>query len=138
MEARAHRAIDRSADAVWADIADFAAIDSWHPGIVRSRPGAGSRSRELLTADGRSIIEELLVDNSEERVQEYAFVGQPFPVTDYRARIEVRPLGADRCEVHWSARFCPLSGDGQAERATFENDIFRPGLDALAGFPASG
>ncbi|MGW9436124.1 SRPBCC family protein [Streptomyces sp. NPDC055607] len=137
MEARAHRVIDRSADAVWADIADFTAIASWHPGIVHSRPGTGPRLRELLTTDGQNITEELLVDNNEERVQEYTFVGRPFPVTDYRARLEVRPLGPDRCEVHWSARFRPLNGNGQAERATFENDIFHPGLDALADHPDS-
>ncbi|MFJ4680331.1 glutamate--cysteine ligase [Kitasatospora sp. NPDC088783] len=132
MEARTSRVIDRPADAVWADVADFPAIASWHPALARSAPAAGPHLREILTRDGQRIVEELLTDDDRNRVQEYALVRHPFPVTDYRARIEVRPLDPGRCEVHWSARFHPLAGDGRAERAMFENDIFGPGLDGLA------
>ncbi|CAM5295307.1 SRPBCC family protein OS=Streptomyces fumanus OX=67302 GN=GCM10018772_01090 PE=4 SV=1 [Streptomyces fumanus] len=112
--------------------ADFAAIASWHPAITDSGPGPGPATRQLRTSDGHSITEHLLVNDSEARIQEYVLVSHPFPVTDYRARIEVRPTGTQRCEVHWSASFRPTAGDGGAERAMFENEIFRPGLDALA------
>lgn len=132
-QARAHRVIDRPADDVWTVVADFAAIASWHPALVHSTAGQDdARLREIVTADGRTIVERLLINDHERRVQEYEFVRHPFAVTDYRARIEVQASGPDRCEAHWSAGFLPLEGDGQAEQAVFENDIFRPGLDALA------
>ncbi|MGW3560645.1 cupin domain-containing protein [Streptomyces sp. NPDC000963] len=132
VEARIHRIVNRPAEAVWEDIEAFTAIASWHPAITHSAPGpTGPRTRKLLTADGQDITEELLLSDRHQKVQEYTFVHHPFPVTDYRARIEVQALGPDRCEVHWSARFHPTEGDGDAERAMFENDIFHPGLHAL-------
>lgn len=135
VQARADRTMDRPAEAVWREIADFPALAAWHPGIATSASHPDSpHLRTLVTSDGAEITEELLLNDDARMIQEYAFTDHhPFPVTDYRARIEVLPEGAARCTVVWTAAFRPLQGDGTEERAQFAEGIFAPGLEALAG-----
>ncbi|MFD4989009.1 SRPBCC family protein [Streptomyces sp. NPDC058374] len=133
VEARADRTMDRPAGAVWREIADFPALAAWHPAIASSAPHPdGPHLRALVTTDGTEITEELLLDDGARMTQEYAFTAHPFPVTDYRARIAVRPEGDARCSVTWTATFSPLEGDGSEQRAQFEEGVFAPGLEALA------
>lgn len=131
-EARAHRVMERAAGAVWREIRDFPALDAWHPGIAASTvPSGDRRVRDLVTVDGIQVTEVLLAVDDRLMTLEYAFVTHPFPLTDYRARLEVRPEGDTRCAVTWTATFRPDGGDGAALAAQFEAGVFTVGLEAL-------
>ncbi|MFE6719056.1 SRPBCC family protein [Streptomyces albidoflavus] len=131
-EARAHRVLDRAADAVWREVRDFPALAAWHPGIASSTAHPGNpRVRSLVTTDGIRLTEALHAVDDTLMALEYGFVAHPFPLTDYRARLEVRAEGDTRCSVTWTATFRPADGDGRALAAQFEAGVFVVGLEAL-------
>ncbi|WP_436738029.1 SRPBCC family protein [Streptomyces sp. BBFR102] len=131
-EARAHRVIDRSARAVWREVGDFPALADWHPGIASSTAHLGDqRVRDLVTTEGIRLTEALQAFDDTLMNLEYTFVTHPFPLTGYRARLEVRPEGDTRCAVTWTATFRPLGADGAELAARFEEGVFAPGLEAL-------
>ncbi|RZD60504.1 SRPBCC family protein [Streptomyces albidoflavus] len=132
-EARAHRVMDRAADTVWREVRDFPALAAWHPGIASSTAHPGNpRVRDLVTTDGIRLTEALHAVDDTLMTLEYGFVAHPFPLTDYRARMEVRPEGDTRCSVTWTATFRASEGDGAALAAQFEAGVFVVGLEALA------
>ncbi|MFJ7782959.1 SRPBCC family protein [Streptomyces albidoflavus] len=131
-EARAHRVMDRAADAVWREVRDFPALAAWHPGIASSTAHPDNpRVRDLVTTDGIRLTEALHTVDDTLMTLEYCFVAHPFPLTGYHARMEVRPEGDTRCSVTWTAAFRPAEGDGAALAAQFEAGVFVAGLEAL-------
>lgn len=139
MDAVARARVERPAAEVWRLVADFPRLADWHPRIAHSmtveqRPAGG---RDLVTVDGARLTEELLRSDASARVLEYGSVTHPFPVHGYLARIEVTPEGEGgrACTVRWSATYEPVEGDGEAQRALFQDEFFAPGLAALATAP---
>ncbi|KLJ04137.1 SRPBCC family protein [Streptomyces sp. KE1] len=131
-EARAHRVLARTADAVWREVRDFPALAAWHPGIASSTAHPDNpRLRDLVTTDGLRLTEALHAVDDTLMTLEYGFVAHPFPLTDYRARLEVRAEGDTRSSVTWTATFRPADGDGAALAAQFEEGVFAVGLEAL-------
>ncbi|MBT3158646.1 SRPBCC family protein [Streptomyces sp. CHA1] len=131
-EARAHRVLDRAADAVWREVRDFPALAAWHPGIASSTAHPDNpRVRDLVTTDGTRLTEALHAVDDTLMSLEYGFVAHPFPLTGYRARMEVRAEGDTRCSVTWTAMFRPADGGGAALAAQFEEGVFAVGLEAL-------
>ncbi|MCG5119214.1 SRPBCC family protein [Streptomyces sp. T7(2022)] len=133
-EARAHRVLDRAADAVWREVRDFPALAAWHPGIASSTAHPDDpRLRDLVTTDGLRLTDDLHAVDDTLMTLEYGFVAHPFPLTDYRARLEVRAEGDTRSSVIWTATFRPADGDGDgaALAAQFEEGVFAVGLEAL-------
>ncbi|UYM26167.1 SRPBCC family protein [Streptomyces albus] len=93
-EARAHRVLDRAADAVWREVRDFPALAAWHPGIASSTAHPDNpRVRDLVTTDGTRLTEALHAVDDTLMSLEYGFVAHPFPLTGYRARMEVARRG---------------------------------------------
>ncbi|MFB8414560.1 SRPBCC family protein [Streptomyces albidoflavus] len=131
-EARAHRVLDRAAESVWREVRDFPALAAWHPGIASSAAHPDNpRLRDLVTTDGIRLTEALHAVDDTLMALKYGFVAHPFPLTDYRARLEVRAEGDTRCSVTWTATFRPDGGDGAALAAQFEAGVFAVGLEAL-------
>ncbi|MET7507014.1 SRPBCC family protein [Streptomyces albidoflavus] len=138
-EARAHRVLDRPAAAVWREVGDFPALAAWHPGIASCTAHPDNpRVRDLVTTDGTRLTEALHARDDTAMTLEYGFVAHPFPVTDYRARMEVNPEGGERCSVTWTATFRPVEGDGAALAEQFGEGVFAVGLEALGARGAPG
>ena len=111
--ARVTRALDVPADALWKLVAAFGDT-SWMPAgaqvtVYGSGPGM---ERRIAAGEGKVIRERLEFADTASRTLVYTIPeNAPFPVTDYRATLRVRPKG-DRSELDWSVTFTP---DGASE-----------------------
>lgn len=130
--------ISRPLASVWEKVEAFCDIADWHPLIAHSsretEPGPeGGIVRTLTTRDGGVIREELLACDTTTRSVRYAIITSPFPVTFYRAKIQVienRTPGS--CRIHWTAEFEPQDQkDSDRLRALFRDDVFKAGIRAL-------
>lgn len=137
---RAAQAIPHHPDRVWEAFADFGGIADWHPLIADSalegtEPTAGPGSVRLLhTADRDSIREELVTCDAPERRLTYRFLSSPFPVSDYRATVQVHPDDDQRdgSIVTWEATFLPdAPARGRELADMFAGEVFATGLTAL-------
>lgn len=105
--------VDAPAAAVWALVADFCSIETWHPGVVRcageggNLPGA-TRVLTVGSADGPQIHEELLSYDAEKMTYKYKVtktVLEVLPVTTYSAFLSVIDNGDGTSTVEWRAGF---------------------------------
>ena len=115
--------IQASADAVWALIADFGAIDRYSPMVAACRlegdEGVGQR-RVLTLTDGSITISRLEAIDPASRTLTYRILETKLPLQDYTSTMAVTPLpGADSaCEVTWVSHFHPR-GATLAEARSF-------------------
>ena len=100
------KTLDVSADAVWKLIADFGDT-SWMPAGTQAKivgHGVGME-RHIAIGPDKSIVERLEALDPTARTIAYAIpINVPFPVTNYRATVRVRPA-ASGCELEWSASY---------------------------------
>ena len=81
-------------DRIWSTIRDFGRVADWNPVASSSRLVVGDDikpgvERELLTADGMSVLERLTGLDDHARRLDYQMLSFPFPVTEQRNRITV-------------------------------------------------
>lgn len=138
MKVAAQGIVAGPASVTWGRFMAFGDIAQWHPLIARSSledaPGPGGGIvRALTTHDAAAIREELVACDPAARRLTYTFLNSPFPVSDYRATVEVSETEiAGSCQVTWTATFEPDDpADGPRLRALFANDVFQTGIDAL-------
>ncbi len=132
--------IEAPVEAVWAVVRDFNGLPGYVPGVAASSIEDGRDAdsvgcvRALTLADGGFCTERLLaLDDSRYRVT-YAFVIPAFPITDYRATIELIPVTAgNRTYVQWSGEFNEAPDDAGKWEAVISQQVFAGGLAALAG-----
>ena len=112
--------------AVWAEIGDFQALDSWHPVVARSRAeGSGDLEyRHLTTVDGAELTEQLL--SRSEHGYRYRINSGPLPVAHYEATLEVTAEDGG-CRVTWSSSFTPTAENAEQVIA----GIYEAGFEAL-------
>lgn len=103
--AREEIAVDASAAAAWAAIADVAATDRLFPGVLTGcRLEDGAR---LVTFANGLVVRELIVDvDPVRRRLAYAAVGGS--LTHHHATLQVDAHGAG-CRIVWQADFLPAS-----------------------------
>ncbi|MBM4270091.1 MAG: SRPBCC family protein [Deltaproteobacteria bacterium] len=108
--------IGASADRLWALVVDFGKID-WIPGAEGARTeGKGPGMVRILGAPGAEIRERLeSVDEARRQIAYTIPVGNPLPVTDYRATMTVHARGADRSELEWACTFEPKADVSEAD-----------------------
>src|ERR1700727_642629 len=96
--------LDVPADNVWELIGGFGSLPDWMPSFIpRSTLVNGGRVRQLVTADGQSIVERLEVYDHSRRSYSYSILQASFPVTDYLATITVTSAeGGKTSHVEWS------------------------------------
>jgi hypothetical protein len=98
--------VEVSADAIWKLISNFGDT-SWMPAgtqVTVAGSGVGMERRIAMGPD-KSIVERLEALEPATRTLSYAIpVNVPFPVSNYRATMRVRALGA-ACELEWSASY---------------------------------
>ena len=108
------RTLDVTPDALWRLVSDFADV-SWLPGggAGAEFEGTGPGMVRIFRGPDGAIREQLeSVDEAARTVTYTIPVGVPFPVTDYRATMQVSD-DAGRARLAWSCRFEP---DGAAEQ----------------------
>jgi len=117
---------------VWDLVGGFGSLPDWHPLVAGSELSEGGRVRRLTTSDGQSIVERLLVFDEAAHSYSYTFIGEPLPMTGYRATLSVRAAdGGQRAHVDWRGEFVP-KGASEAEASRLLQGIYEAGLKALA------
>jgi hypothetical protein len=138
-QAYASSIIDAPVEAVWARVRDFNGLPGWVPGVVASSIEDGRDAdsvgcvRLLTLADGGFCSERLLaLDDARYRVS-YAFVVPAFPITDYRATLELIPVSSgNRTFAQWSGSFNEAPEEAGKWEAVISEQVFAGGLAALA------
>lgn len=105
--------VDAPPAEVWAVIADFCAIETWHPAIHACEGEGGNEpgATRLLTvgeAGGPQIAEELQKYDAEKMTYKYKITKTPMevlPVTTYSAFLSVRPNEGGGSIVQWRGGF---------------------------------
>jgi hypothetical protein len=124
------------ATAVWTTVADFGAVASYLPSVVACRlegTGIGTR-RVLTTSDGGRVVSELIELDEERLVMGYRIVETALPFEEYRSRVTVQAVAADRCQVTWSSDIRPLrtqTGDSSVDIESFIQDQLESGIEGL-------
>jgi len=134
--------IDASPDEVWAEVGNFDGMANWHPAIASSQIVAGENNRagaarELQIKDGPAVIDELVALDDAQRSYIYRLVDSPLPLTDYLAKVTVKPNG-EGSEVIWSVTFRRKNAadnvpDEESDQAAIGllSSVYRGGLDNL-------
>ena len=109
--------IQRTADVVWAVIADVGAVANWFPSFASSR--LVGTQRIVVTRTGVSLVEDVLRVDHEQRRFQYAVVPNGV-IREHRATVDVIDLGDDTCLVTYSTDVVPAVlvlalGGGTAE-----------------------
>jgi carbon monoxide dehydrogenase subunit G len=101
-------AIDAPADKVWAIIANFDALKSWHPAVDESPASKGNEEgsvRELKLKGGGALTETLESHDAAKMKYSYrAKDGGALPVTNYTSTITVKAEGKGSV-VEWRGAF---------------------------------
>ena len=116
-EASVTRTLDATPDDLWKLVSDFGDL-SWLPGggVGAEIEGSGPGMVRVLVGPEGKIRERLESVDEAGRSIRYAIPeGVPFPVTDYRATMQVSDDGG-RARLAWSCRFEP-DGATEAEAA---------------------
>ncbi|MEL6060509.1 MULTISPECIES: SRPBCC family protein [unclassified Methylobacterium] len=138
LEVTRSRDIPAPADAVWALIGDFCAIQFWHPQVERcilsaddDDDGIRAQIRGLVVKGGLGTIVEVETDrDAEGRSYSYGFIQGPLPVRAYNATLAVRPNGSGSTVI-WSATF-DAEGKSDAEAVADIAGVFEAGLAGIA------
>jgi starvation-inducible DNA-binding protein len=125
--------LDVSADDVWELIGGFGSLPDWMPSFIpKSTLVNGGRVRQLVTADGQSIVEQLEGYERSGRSYSYSILHASFPVTDYLATITVTSAEDGKTShVQWSGTFTPNGVSDEEIHKLFQG-IFVAGLEELA------
>lgn len=102
------------ADKVWAFIADFCAIEKWHPAVAKCEGQGGNEvgATRVLTlndaASGPKVHEQLTKYDASKMMYKYKITEvdvKVIPVTTYSSEISVLAKDASSSEVHWKGGF---------------------------------
>ena len=119
-----------TADKAWQLVGGFDSLPDWLPFIVNSEAMEGGRLRKLTTADGAVVIERLEAFDNAARTYTYSISEGPFPVTGYRATLQLESVGENETLVTWSGSFTP-DGISDSEAEALFRGIYEGGLTAL-------
>jgi len=137
-------AIAADPKAVWALIADFGALASWHPLVAQSVSEGGNKpgaERKVTLKSGGVLVDGL--DEYDAGTMSYAYrLSEPntdaFPVSFYSATIAVKPHEGGGSTVEWIGRFYRgdtgnFPPDALNDEAAIKamSTFFRAGLEGL-------
>lgn len=102
-------AIAAPAAAVWKQVREFGALDTWLPAVSASEIVVGENNvvgavRLLTLPDGGQVREELLAHDDEARSVSYSILEAPLPVENYRSTLTVHEAESGS-RVEWHGRF---------------------------------
>ncbi len=118
IEVKVSGEIEASAATLWGLLRDFGSI-GWMPPVTRSETeGEGVGMVRLIYAgDGPPVREQLEARDDAQRQLGYGIPeGNPLPVDDYHATVQVGELGPKRSSIEWVGRFSARGvSDAEAE-----------------------
>jgi mxaD protein len=125
-----------SPDATWSLIADYCAIEKWHPAIAKCQIAAGTANRPgavrvLTLRDGASVREELTSHDVKKRSFSYKILEGPLPVESYAATMTVLPGPGGGSVLEWSSTFKAAPGAEDAAARSVVEGIYDAGLAGL-------
>ena len=138
LEVTRSRDIPAPADAVWALVGAFCAIQLWHPQVERcilsaddDDDGIRAQIRGLVVKGGLGTIVEVETARDDTGMSySYGFIQGPLPVRGYNATLAVRPNGSGSTVI-WSATF-DAEGMTDAEAVADIAGVFEAGLAGIA------
>lgn len=101
---RSHVRIHRSADEVWAVIADPTRIVEWFPGVTAATVADGVRT--LTLASGLPVFEDIVTLDHRRRRFQYRITG-PLPVRYHLGTMDVLEDGEPGCLLIYSTEISP-------------------------------
>ncbi len=126
--------VSAPAEAVWALIGGFQALDRWHPAVLESKLlGTGKSAgdiRVLALGNDVHIVEKLESYDEAAMSFQYAILESPLPVSNYRAVLTVKSVGNNEAEVIWKSNF-NADGASDDEIKKIISDIYLAGLNSL-------
>lgn len=121
-----------SREALWRDIADFAAWHEWHP-VMPASPCVGKgvgAIRTLRTPDGGEVPETLEeLDHDAYRLV-YSIRQSALDMHDYVSTIRILQKSENNCEVDWHGRFRQKEQPARVV-AEFLDSFYRSGIEGL-------
>ena len=108
---RVTRTISAPPEAAWRILRSFR-LD-YFPGYPHTVTGGGVGAERSFKVSGGPMSERITALDDEAMTLHYEIVENPWPVTDYLAKIQVAPV-ADGAEITWSADFEPTGAESEA------------------------
>jgi hypothetical protein len=124
-EAKVVKKIGAPADAVWAQLGNFAGIQAGGGIDSVSYEGEGVGMTRTIVMGGRPIVERLEVHDADARTFTYAIINEdsPLPFSNYSATVRIEDNGDDTCTVDWTGTFEP-SGVPEADAINMATGIY--------------
>ncbi|MEO7064965.1 MAG: SRPBCC family protein [Dokdonella sp.] len=128
---------------VWARIANFGALGSWHPGVARDDVVAGAGNaigseRRITLASGATMTEKLVAFDARHHRFRVTMLGSTLPLSGYTSVISIKGAGKNRSKVTWSGKFKrkdtgpnPAVDANDAAATTAASAFYQAGLDNL-------
>ena len=106
-EAKVVKKVGTSADAVWAQLSDFAGIKPGGPIEAVRYEGEGVGMVRYLTMGGSDVVERLDVHDSDNQTFTYSIINEdaPLPFSNYSATVRITDDGDGTCTVDWTGTF---------------------------------
>ena len=124
--ARVREKIDVPAARVWELVSDFGNV-SWFPGGDAEIKGSGPGMVRLIKVPNADPVREELVSlDAGKRSLTYIIPsGNPLPVTNYRATMNVTEAGSDACELEWLCECEPAAGVPEGDAVGAVENMYR-------------
>lgn len=127
-------ALNASAEAVWALVGGFKALDRWHPDVAASvLIGTGKNAgdiRVLTLNNNKTIVERLETYDESAMYLQYRILESPLPIKNYIASITVKSIDENMAEVTWQSSFKAVDvSDDEAKKII--SGIYLAGLNSL-------
>ena len=124
-EAKVVKKIGASADAVWAQLGNFAGIQAGGGIESVSYEGEGVGMTRTIVMGGKPIVERLEVHDPAARTFTYAIINEdsPLPFSNYSATVQIEDNGDDTCTVDWTGTFEPRGVD-EADAINMASGIY--------------
>lgn len=131
--------INAPASKVWAKVANFGDLGAFHPAVAKTEIKSGKNNtvgavRLLTLQDGGTVNETLTAYSVDQMRYAYVINESVLPVSHYSANIQVKPMGATKSEVVWTAKF--KRKDLSASPAKGQDD--KAGTDTIHAVFAGG
>jgi hypothetical protein len=131
-----------SPEATWSMIADYCAIEKWHPVVAKCQVSSGTTNRPgavrtLTLRDGASVTEELTSYDAKKRSYSYRILQSPLPITSYAATLTIVAGPGGGSVVDWSSTFKAAPGTEDAAARSVVEGIYDAGLASLKTMAAA-
>ncbi|MGV0005839.1 MAG: SRPBCC family protein [Candidatus Porifericomitaceae bacterium WSBS_2022_MAG_OTU9] len=127
--------VNAHTDKVWGVIADYCAIEDWHPAVANCMNDGGGNTpgatRILTLGDGGQIVEPLSKYSASNKSYTYSIISSPLPVANYISTITVEKNGVNGSTVTWEGNFESANGSSDDEAKAVVSGIYTAGLKQI-------